>query len=481
MGGFQSGSGNQVFGYEAMTALPNVTQAPIDGLLEIQLDIRGDARGWFEEVWNRSKWSNLGLPQFLPVQQNTSANNEIGVTRGLHAEPWNKLVTILSGRAFCAWVDLRPGPDFGRAHWRVLEAGQAVYVPRGVANGYQTLELNTVYSYLVDDHWSPEASYLNLNLFDTKTSIPWPIAKEKTIVSEKDGEHPSLKDLYPMTEPQAAIVGFSGQVGSELCHINPTALRIGRKALAGNPAQWEWGRDLELGAAVFNAAAFTSVDDAEVAGNWSEVNATNSLLPSKLSEVTKNAGATLVHFSSDYVFDGTSKNLLSEDSEPNPLNIYGRTKLLGDFGVMRNPRHYIIRTSWVYGSGRNFVDSIKEAASAHRELQVVSDQFGRPTSAKDIAKVAVELVNQRAPFGTYNYSGSGEVISWFELARFIYETCGADPRLVKPTSTANYSRGRTPSALRPRYSAFDLSKIQVVGIDPPDWTRSVRQYLENQR
>lgn len=461
-----------------MTVLPTASKTPIEGLLEIQLDLRGDDRGWFQEVWQQEKWLNQKFPQFLPVQQNTSSNTEVGVTRGLHAEPWNKVVTVLAGKAFCVWVDLRPGQGFGKAHWRVLEAGQAAYVPRGVANGYQTLEPNTVYSYLVDDHWSPEAKYVLLNVFDLKLAIPWPISKEHAIVSEKDQGHPQLDSLGPMPDPQAVIVGSKGQVGSELCKLLDGSLKVDRTALSGVSTDWSWQESLGLGSIVFNSAAFTSVDLAELPENWTEANSSNALLPALLAELTKQTKSTLVHFSSDYVFDGTSRDLIPEDSAPNPLSVYGRTKLLGDFGAMKNPRHYILRTSWVYGSGKNFVDSMKAAALAGRELQVVDDQFGRPTSAKDLATAAVSLVNLKAPFGIYNFTGSGEVISWFELARYVYEVSGSDPHLVQPTSTEVFARGRAPFAPRPTFTGLDLAKIQSFGVETPDWRQSVREHLE---
>ena len=461
-----------------MTVPPTASKTPIKGLLEIQLDLRGDDRGWFQEVWQQEKWLNHSFPQFLPVQQNTSSNIEVGVTRGLHAEPWNKVVTVLAGKAFCVWVDLRPGPDFGKAHWRVLEAGQAAYVPRGVANGYQTLEPNTVYSYLVDDHWSPEAKYVLLNLFDPKFAIPWPIAKEHAIVSEKDHGHPKLDSLGPMPDPQVVIVGPKGQVGSELCKLVDTSLQLDRAALLRPSTDWKWQSGLGVGSIVFNSAAFTSVDAAELPESWSEANTSNALLPSLLADLTRQTKSTLVHFSSDYVFDGTSKELIREEADPNPLSVYGRTKLLGDFGAMRNPRHYILRTSWVYGSGKNFVDSMKAAALAGRELQVVDDQFGRPTRAKDLASAAVSLTNIEAPFGVYNFTGSGAVVSWFELARYVYEVSGSDPDLVQPTSTEEFARGRAPFAPRPTFSGLDLAKIQSLGIETPDWRQSVREHLE---
>jgi dTDP-4-dehydrorhamnose 3,5-epimerase-like enzyme len=132
------------------------------------------------------------------VQNNFSYNAEKGVTRGLHAEPWEKFITLANGRVFCAWIDLRKGDSFGQTHTMELNPGRAVFVPRGVANGYQTLEENVVYTYLVNTHWSPETTYTMVNAFDPAVGIQWPIAREQAIVSEKDTAHPPLSQITPL-------------------------------------------------------------------------------------------------------------------------------------------------------------------------------------------------------------------------------------------------------------------------------------------
>jgi dTDP-4-dehydrorhamnose 3,5-epimerase len=139
----------------------------------------------------------LGLPaDFEPVQNNISFNEEIGVTRGLHAEPWDKYISVGGrGRVFGAWVDLRAGKSFGNVYYTEINEGKAIYVPRGVANGFQTLTENTVYTYLVNAHWSPEAKYSMVNQADPELGIPWPIDLAKAIVSEKDLNHPSLEKI----------------------------------------------------------------------------------------------------------------------------------------------------------------------------------------------------------------------------------------------------------------------------------------------
>lgn len=167
----------------------------IPGFYEIDLVLHGDQRGWFKENYQKAKLEELGLPSFEIVQNNISYNEDVGVTRGLHAEPWEKFISVANGRVFGAWVDLREGSSFGQLYTTEITPDKAVFVPRGVANGYQTLEKNVTYTYLVNEHWSPDAKYTHVNLFDPDLDIKWPIQKEQAIVSSKDQNHPMLKKL----------------------------------------------------------------------------------------------------------------------------------------------------------------------------------------------------------------------------------------------------------------------------------------------
>jgi dTDP-4-dehydrorhamnose 3,5-epimerase len=169
-----------------------VKNTSIEGLIVVDLVVHGDNRGWFKENYQEEKLQALGFPEFRPVQNNYSYNAEVGVTRGVHAEPWNKYISLASGRVFTAIVDLRPGEGFGRMETLELTTANALYVPAGCGNSFQTLDPNVVYTYLVDAHWSPEAKYTMVNLFDEDLAIPWPIGREQAIYSDKDRGHPSL-------------------------------------------------------------------------------------------------------------------------------------------------------------------------------------------------------------------------------------------------------------------------------------------------
>lgn len=175
-----------------------VQEADIPGVFIVDLELHKDQRGWFKENYQKAKMEALGLPRFEIVQNNFSYNEEKGVTRGLHAEPWEKYISVANGRVFGAWVDLRNGSSFGKVLTLEITPGTAVFIPRGIANAYQTLEKNITYTYLVNAHWSADAKYQSINLFDPELNINWPIPQEESIVSDKDTTNPLLKDITPM-------------------------------------------------------------------------------------------------------------------------------------------------------------------------------------------------------------------------------------------------------------------------------------------
>ena len=175
-----------------------VRETSIPGLFEIDLPVHGDERGWFKENYQQAKLKALGLPHFEIVQNNISFNTERGTTRGIHAEPWEKFISVASGSVFGAWVDLRKGATFGKVETITLTPQKAVFVSRGIANAYQTLEPNVAYTYLVNEHWSPDVKYTAVNLFDPALGINWPVGKDQAIVSDKDKANPLLSTITPM-------------------------------------------------------------------------------------------------------------------------------------------------------------------------------------------------------------------------------------------------------------------------------------------
>lgn len=460
-----------------MTGELTISRTAIPGLLVCDLPLHGDARGWFKENWQRAKMTALGLPDFGPVQNNMSFNDAVGVTRGLHAEPWDKLVSLAAGRIFGVWVDLRPGASFGRLVSLELGPDKAVFVPRGVANGYQSLAPDTAYSYLVNDHWSPAArdSYTYLNLADETVSVPWPIPLERAEISAADRQHPRLADVVPMAPKKTVVIGAGGQLGRALLDQLPHAVGLDLPdfdltdpaALAGYP----WS-GVEV---ILNAAAYTAVDVAETPQGRKDCWAVNVAALARLVDVARSHRITLAHVSTDYVFDGTEQ-AHTEDEPFSPLGVYGQTKAAGDALVASLARHYIVRTSWVIGDGRNFVRTMADLARRGVSPTVVDDQYGRLTFTTDLAAGIVHLVSSGSPYGTYNLSNSGPVQSWAQIAADVFESCGRDRADVSPITTAQYAAGKS-MAPRPVHSTLVLDKLAATGFVPPPAAQRLAAYL----
>lgn len=184
----------------AATTEVTASQTEIPGLLIFDVTSIGDERGWFQEKYQRAKLVAAGMSaDFTVVQTNVSYNKDAGVIRGFHAEPWDKYISVVTGRVFCAYVDLRQGDSFGKKITVELNHDKAVFLPKGVANGFQTLG-ETYYIYSVNDHWSQENydKYTFVNLGDPDIGINWPIPLEQSTMSDRDRNHPLLKDVKPM-------------------------------------------------------------------------------------------------------------------------------------------------------------------------------------------------------------------------------------------------------------------------------------------
>ncbi|MCT9002788.1 bifunctional dTDP-4-dehydrorhamnose 3,5-epimerase family protein/NAD(P)-dependent oxidoreductase [Microbacterium memoriense] len=447
------------------TLEPQTTTIP--GLVVFDLPVHGDARGWFKENWQREKMIALGLPDFDPVQNNISFNDAVGTTRGIHAEPWDKWVSVATGRIFGAWVDLREGPSFGAVFTTELDPSKAIFVPRGVGNSYQTLEPDTAYTYLVNDHWSPDAAYSFLNLADESAAIDWPIPLADVEISAKDLAHPRLVDVVPIPPKKTLVLGASGQLGRALRvafgdtenveYADRAELDVSRPDLA-TARRW---RDYGV---IINAAAYTKVDVAETAEGRRDAWSANAAGVAGLARIAADNGITLVHVSSDYVFDGSLDRPYTESDAVCPLGVYGQSKAAGDFAAASAPRHYIVRTSWVIGDGNNFVRTMASLADRGVDPRVVDDQFGRLTFTDEIARGIRHLLASESPFGIYNLTGSGEPATWADIAREVFVLTGHDPSRVTGVSTADYFAGSEATvAPRPLNSVLDLGRLAESG------------------
>lgn len=454
-----------------------VTTTPIPGMLVLTLPMPGDNRGWFKENWQREKMLKLGLPDFGPVQNNMSFNTAKGATRGLHAEPWDKYVSLATGRIMGAWVDLREGDSFGAKFSIEMGPETAVFVPRGVANGYQALEDGTAYTYLVNDHWSPEArsQYTYLNLADETAAIAWPIPLDQAEISDADKKHPRLADVTPMKPARTVVIGAKGQLGQSLMELLPEASGLTREELDVTDREAVQAFNWNGVGTIINAAAYTAVDVAETDEGRKDCWAANVHAVQNLVEVARERRIRLVHVSSDYVFDGTEQEH-DEDEAFSPLGVYGQTKAAGDALVATLPRHFIVRTSWVIGGGKNFVGIMADLANKGVKPTVVADQYGRLTFTQDLAAGIVHLLDSEAAPGTYNLTNTGEVQSWADIAKQVFEMCGKSAEGVTPVTTEEYAAGKKISP-RPTHSALKLDKIVAAGFTPAPAEQRLQELL----
>lgn len=453
----------------------------IPGLTVWDLPVHGDSRGWFKENWQRAKMTAMGLPDFGPVQNNISFNEAEGTTRGLHAEPWDKWVSVATGRIFGAWVDLREGPSFGAVVTAYVDPSQAVFVPRGVANGFQAVESRTAYAYLVNDHWSPDAQYALVNLGDPALAIDWPIPLSKAEVSDKDRHHPLLVDVTPVPPRNTLVLGANGQLGRALRDLWSTrddvhfADRHTFDIANPDAADVDWSHY----STIVNAAAFTAVDRAESEPGRTEAWAVNALGPARLARIATENRLTLVHVSTDYVFDGSSQGEYAEGESVSPLGVYGQSKAAGELAVSTTPNHYIVRTSWVIGDGNNFVRTMASLAARDINPSVVNDQSGRLTFTLDLARGIDHLLATKAAYGTYHLTNTGDSATWYDVAREVFRLTGHDPDRVTPVSTSDYfADSSTPVAPRPVNSMLDFAKIVGTGFEPPPWRERLSEYAK---
>jgi len=234
---------------------------------------------------------------------------------------------------------------------------------------------------------------------------------------------------------------------------------------------------------IINAAAFTAVDKCEEQEELATK--VNGRAVGYLADIAYQIGAILVHYSTDYVFDGTKKQGYVEDDMPNPISAYGRSKLEGEKAILSimsranmNVRDndgaefkfYIIRTSWLFGqAGKNFVETMISMGQGHEPLKVVNDQFGSPTYASDLAKATLEIIESNKPFGIYHRTNDGQT-SWYDFAKEIFKVFEKDVDL-SACSTEEYP---TPTK-RPKYSILLSTKLKPMR----SWQSALKDYKLN--
>lgn len=272
------------------------------------------------------------------------------------------------------------------------------------------------------------------------------------------------------------IIGGSGQLGRSLRTVLPQASTVGRAQLDISDSESLDRFDWAPFQVVINAAAWTDVDGAELSENREAVWSANASGPARLATIAGRTGIRLIHFSSDYVFDGT-KASYTELAPLSPLSVYGAAKAAGDLAVSTLAEHYIFRTSWVIGDGKNFVRTMQQLAKSGVSPKVVNDQRGRLTFSDELARAVVFALESSWGSGVYNLTNAGDVVSWHEVAREIFRLSGRDPEDVTGVTTQEYYQGKSHIAPRPLSSNLSLEKVQAAGYQPSDWRDALRNYM----
>jgi len=276
------------------------------------------------------------------------------------------------------------------------------------------------------------------------------------------------------------VIGAGGQLGqclktvAERREISEIVFPVEQEANILNQELLNSLLEKEKPQFVINCAAYTAVDKAEDEVDLSK--AVNETGAANLARACKANGATLVHVSTDFVFEGNEVKLLKEDDVANPINVYGLTKLDGEKAVARIlDEHFILRTSWLYSEyGNNFVRTMLKLGAERDELGIIADQVGTPTYAVDLANTIFDIIqSENKSYGLYHYSNEG-VTSWFDFAKAIFDISNTSVK-VNPIPGSAYPT----KAKRPAFSVMDKSKIKsTFNIQIPYWRDSLMECIK---
>jgi len=229
---------------------------------------------------------------------------------------------------------------------------------------------------------------------------------------------------------------------------------------------------------IINCAAYTNVDGCEV--NYDLANKVNGEALENIAEAAKETDSTLIHISTDYVFDGKLEvdSAYTEDMEPNPVSAYGRTKLLGEQNAAKAEKYYILRTAWLYGlGGKNFVKTMLRV-STNPEVSVVDDQHGSPTCTTTLCEIVETIMEKEPEYGIYHSTNEG-FTTWCGFTRKIYELAGIETPVIALTSE-EYKTAHPESTDRPTNSKLSKEKLRSVGICPKNWEEALAEYLKEE-
>lgn len=230
---------------------------------------------------------------------------------------------------------------------------------------------------------------------------------------------------------------------------------------------------------IINCAAYTNVDGCEV--NYELANKVNGLALENIADAAKATDSTLIHISTDYVFDGKMdvEKAYTEDMEPAPVTAYGKTKLLGEQNAEKAGKYYILRTAWLYGlGGKNFVKTMLKLSETHDTLKVVADQHGSPTCTTTLCEIIEAVMEKEPEYGVYHSTNEG-FTTWYDFTCKIMELAGRKT-VVEPVTSEEYKEMNPASSDRPKNSKLSKEKLHKVGVYPKAWEKALEEYLKEE-
>lgn len=452
----------------------------------------GDERGYFESVTD-AELKSLGFNKIFQVSNSLSGK---GIVRGLHfqKDPYcqAKVVRCHRGAVLDIVVDMRKDSEtYGK--WTSVELtpenGRMLYVPRGFAHGFVSLKDDTLFEYYVDNKYMPrmEGGILwndpNLNINWEEIFAKYEI--NEPVLSGKDKVRETLSEStveFQRRPKRYLITGVSGQLGYDIVRELQERGEFEYYAPKRNELDLT-NREQVIDVVkrynpdvIFHCAAWTQVDKAEdLALDATKVNVEGT---KNIVDASILVDAKIVYMSTDYVFDGKKDGIYTEEDIPNPMNVYGQTKLDGETEVLRNPKHFITRISWVFGiNGNNFVKTMLKLSDKLDKINVVNDQIGSPTYTVDLSKLLVEMA-QTEKYGLYNANNDG-FCSWAEFAEYIMKVNDRET-IINPVTTEEYLEiTGTKQAYRPRNSKLSKDKLVENGfVMLPSWQDATERYCE---
>ncbi len=282
-----------------------------------------------------------------------------------------------------------------------------------------------------------------------------------------------------MDDSKFLILGANGQLGTALHEKYPNAKTTDIDELDITNETSVEDYDWSSVSTILNAAAYTNVPEAENPEGRIAAWKANATAVGHLSKVANQHELTLVHISTAYVFNGERK-MHTEDEPLSPLSSYGSSKAAGDVAASQADKFYIIRSSAVIGDGGNFVRSIFELGKKGVSPKVVDDETDRPTFTSEITRAIDFLLSRNAPYGIYNVTNSGDIVTWADIARAVYNEAGFDNLEVFDSTAAVYFAGKAIADKRPVHSALDLTKMERLGFKFTDWRKDLAEYIKKE-